>query len=224
MPKKVKSRLGGSIFSLEPAVSATSFAPFVVRGIVRGLLFHLCARQRGEDLNGPWRARAERRIMARAEAITLAPRKENPTEGDMAAVLQGISNGVEQILSESRRHTYFTLSQDSDLILSALTKDVTGTYDQLTSERPYDEQDRKEQRIEWLQREVPSILKALDEYSGCLYPACVQRTACPAPSDATLCQWGRFPHAAELRNRILGHFHGLTPSRVKRLLNCSPRT
>jgi aminoglycoside phosphotransferase len=149
--------------------------------------------------------------------------------GDQTSrLIETICDEVQRMLREKNQHTYFTLNADTALILSALTRDQSASqhtvYDKVAFMRPYDEMDREEQRVAWLHEEIPAILKVLQARTVCLHPVCASRGECISPSPDTMLKWAHSPHAAALRNSILGHFHGLTSERVKRLLSDRPKT
>jgi hypothetical protein len=153
-----------------------------------------------------------------------------PNEISSDQVMQAIDEAIQSIFQEVKyrpEHSYLTLNGDSDVILPALTRDCHLTdmnYEKLTFSCPYDETDREERRVEWLSAELPGILNALHERSCCLAPSCAARnTSLPSPELSAIQEWAKNGNAGELRNKILGHFHGISPDRVKRLLSEPPK-
>ena len=201
-----------------------SFPPFILRGIVRGLLYQICLQHRGKELTIRWLDRAESRIMSIARGQMSHIADKQLTEDQTSWLRLNIEKEVQRIILEMGKHSYFTMKADSKFILAALTRGGGATqervYDKLPFGLPYDQVARDYQRLEWLNAELPDILKCLDTYTFCLALKC--KRECGLPSQQTLSQWAARPDAGTLRNNILGHFHGFSPNTVRRLLSDSP--
>lgn len=227
MPKKPKSRFSSPfVIARRPIVPLTSFSPAVVRGIVRGLLSHICMIEKRKTLTTRWLQMAERRIMSHANGAMATIGARELSNGQDSAMTECLAIEAERMLGSLRSHTYFTLNADDAWILPVLTRTTAlqqKDYDKVAFSRPYDEVDRKEQRAEWLHEEIPGLLKILVTWSTCLHPHCVGRTSCPSPPHQKLVNWAKTQSAAVLRNNLLGHFHGISPERVRRLLYDRPK-
>lgn len=229
MAKKPKSRFSSPfVIARRPIPPITSFSPPVLRGVVHGLLSHICLQKKGSILSNRWLQKAENKVMSTATATMGITASKELSDDQTSRLIESISNEVQRLLCETKLHTYRTLNADSDRILPALTRDEQASqqavYDKLTLLRPYDEMDRKEHRVKWLKEEIPAILKVLQISSYCLHPVCAGRLECTPPPPDILEKWAETPDAGVLRNNILGHFHGISPQRVKRLLSDRPKT
>jgi len=145
------------------------------------------------------------------------------TEDQTSWLMLNIEKEMQRIISEKKKHTFRTLNADSALIRAYLTRDARAAGEFYTNAHlglAYDEVARDYQRLGWLKEELPVIFESLQKGSSCLCLTC--KRECGLPSQQTLSQWAARPDAGTLRNNILGQFHGLTPSRVKRLLSESP--
>lgn len=216
------------VLARRPITLITSFSHPVLRGIVRGLLTHICLQKNGSIASNRWLQKVENKMMITATGTMAIFASKELSEDQTSRWIESISNEVQRLLHEPKLHTYRTLNADSGIILPALTRDDQASqqavYDKLTWLRPYDEIDRQEHRFEWLKKEIPEILKALQIYSHCLHPVCIDRLKCTSPPPDILSEWAKTPNAGALRNNILGHFHGLTPKTVKRRLTACPKT
>lgn len=212
---------------LKQPLSVEAFPPWLLRGFIHGLLTHLCLSARdSEDLTVKWLTRAENRLMRLAQNFIRSQPPNIDLASQHAQLVNGVSAEIQRILREGREHSYFVLNTDSDLILSALTRDPRASreqvYNKLSLALPYSELGRSKQRLEWLQTMIPALLGSLEECSLCLAPECVNRKAVATPSVDTIAEWSESPHTGKLRDKILGHFHGLTAGTVRRLLSKKP--
>ncbi len=147
MPKKPKSRFSSPFeIARRPIIHVTSFSPAVLRGIVKGLLSHICLIEKRKPLTTRWLQMAERRIMSHASAAMAMIGTSERNNGQDSAMIESIAIEAERMLSSFRTHTFFTLNADDALILPALTRTTAlqqKDYDKVTFSRPYDEVDRK---------------------------------------------------------------------------------
>jgi hypothetical protein len=98
-------------------------------------------------------------------------------------------------------HTYLVMCADSDRILKGL--------------EPYGRMNEHAKRLSWLQKEIPGFLATIKKFTQCT--ECRGKTS--IPSEDILGEWAATAGIGELRNCILGHYHGLDPSTVKRHLS-----
>lgn len=206
------------------------FPPWIIRGFVRGLLVHICMSSRSnKKLTTQWLSRAEHRLFTLAENFVRTQPGQLP-EQQLPDLSEYVSTEVHRILCEIKEHSYVVLNADSDLILPALSRHRLAAKEVLYDRplfhpfyRPYDEIDRTEQRLAWLSRVMPEMLKALHDHSVCLVPDCVSRRNPPdMPTLDSLRRWAATPHAGALRDNILAHYHNISPARARRLLSNRP--
>lgn len=202
---------------------------WAVRGISRGLLVEaglLSSAGKGR-LTTKWIDRAEKRLIRDVRTF-VGLCANRLTEFNEERLTDAVSANVQHLFKEIGEHSYVVLNADSDLIIPALTREGNaekrGVYAQLCFSLPYDETDRQPRRKEWLAKELPGILDALSRYSFCLSPSCVTRPRLEVPTDGQLNkEWSCVTNAGQMRNMILGHFHGISAPTVKRLLSKPPQ-
>ncbi len=180
----------------------------VVRGIIRGLLNHLWTEKRRKpNEEGIPQERVERRLMTLVE-FAARDRLAKGVESD-ELLLQETAKWVPQLFQDLTGHTYFVLNADSDLILKELT--------------PYEDLPGQEQREQWLQKALPRLIASLKQGTVCTATDCTGKAHTPLPSKVMLFKWACTRNVGALRDSILGHFHGLDASTVKRTRSDPPQ-
>lgn len=176
----------------------------VVRGVIRGLLNHLWSNDRRKTKeSGVSQERVERRLMT---LVQFAAKQRMPKGQKDDLLSKSTASWVPRVFGELTGHTYFVLNADSDLILKEFT--------------PYKALPTVKQRQQWLQQAVPRLLASLKQGSACTAPTCYIRTR--PPDEDVLFEWENTRNVGELRDFILGYFHGLTKANVKRIRSSPP--
>jgi hypothetical protein len=172
----------------------------VVKGLIHGLLSHLWSsdRRQTKEIGVP-QDRMERVLM---ELVRLASTTDAVSED---ALLKTMKLMIPAAFEAYFGHTYLVMCADSDLILEGL--------------EPYGRMNEHAKRLSWLQKEIPGFLATIKKFTQCT--ECRGKTS--IPSEDILGEWAATAGIGELRNCILGHYHGLNPLTVKRHLSSRPK-
>jgi hypothetical protein len=177
----------------------------LARALVRGLLvyYSIPARRRKADQQAmDWQEYGLMELINRIAAEdTWTPDKSYNNE-----LVNRFSSRITKELENLLRHPHpLALAPESDWLCEQLT-----SYGKLESGR----------RIPWLKRELPKLLRGLNERSRCGRLSCPRRTT--IPDIHGLEKWA-LPHSTigTIRLHVLAHFHGSTFETVRRALSSS---
>jgi len=184
----------------EPSQPLDQVPSAVVKGLIHGLLSHLWALDRRQTAEmGGSQERMEKVLM---ELVRRASTTDSESED---VLLKEMKLMIPVLFNEYMGHTYLVMNADSDLISENL--------------EPYGRIAEHAKRVAWLQNEMPRFLASIKQGTHCT--ECHGETS--VPHQDTLEGWADTARIGELRNCILGYYHGLAPLTVKRLLSSPPK-
>lgn len=179
----------------------------LVRALIRGLLvyFSIPARRRKADEQAKdWQENGLMELIDRIaeEGAWTSEKSYNDEEVNRS------SSCITTALKGLLRHPHpLALAPESDWLCEQLAP-----YGKLRSV--------ERMRIQWLSKELPSLLRALNQRSRCGWTTCPRRTTIPDSHE--LSKWASTGRTiGTVRLHILAHFHGSTSETVKRALASS---
>lgn len=206
MPRTAKIRFlsPAQVGKQPPKPPVEQFPAPVLRGMIRGLLHHFLGPQMRRRLVKDVSVESsETVLMQLAVASTrlyIASKKEPSRD---AGVIKMLTEEIPRQFENLRHPTAYVLNKDSDLILEEL--------------QPYKNIADHASRERWLKRELPGLLGSLKKCRT-TSPAS-SRQCTDLPDAATLSSWACSANVGQLRNEIIGYFHGLTATNVRSILS-----